>query len=306
MQVGFIGLGHIGQPMANNLLKSGFKLTVHDIVEDKAQPLLDSGAVWADSPGAVAEVTDVIITSVPGPPETREIIEGNRGILAGVRHGSTWIETSTTDLNEMKRLSGLLAAKGVKTLEAPITGGVPKAWEGKVTMFVAGEKSDFESVLPVFEGIGDKIYYMGPLGAGLVTKLITNMLSFVHHVALGEGLMMGAKAGIDLWSLRDAIQASYGASFACEEGAPQIFDGSYNPNFSLDLTLKDFDLAIAFAGQIGAAWGLIPHVREYYEQARRQYGGNSGLSSVVRLTEDAVGLQLRAHQHATEVDEQRL
>ena len=298
MKIGFIGLGHIGEPMANNLLKSGFQLTVHDIVEDKAERLLASGAEWAESPRAVAEVTDVIITSVPGPPETRAVIEGEKGVLEGVRSGSTWIETSTTDLNELQRLSGLLAARGVKTLEAPITGGVPKAWEGKVTMFVAGDKTDFEDLRPVFEGIGDKVFYMGPLGAGLVTKLITNMLSFVHHVALGEGLMMGAKAGIDLWSLRDAILASYGGSYACQEGAPQIFDGSYNPHFSLDLTLKDFDLATDFAAQIGAAWDLIPYVKGYYERARDRYGGDSGLSSVVRLTEDAANLKLRAQTKA--------
>ena len=294
MRIGFIGLGHIGEPMANNLLRAGFGLVVNDLVEEKSLRLRAAGAAWAPTPRAVAGAVDVVITSVPGPAETRAVIEGPEGVLEGLRSGATWIEMSTTDAADLQRLAGLLGARGAATLEAPVSGGVPNAWKGLVTIYVGGPAADFERLRPVFAGIGDKVFHMGPLGTGQATKLIGNMLSFVHHIALGEGLALGAKAGLDLWALRGAIQAGYGGSFVCKEGAPMIFDGSYNPNFTLDLALKDFGLALDLARRLGASLDMIPYARAAYERARSAYGGDAGLSSVVRLTEDASSVSLRA------------
>jgi len=302
MHVGCIGLGHIGLPIANNILRGGFKLVVHDLDKSKAGSLLDGGATWAESPAALAAATDIIITSVPGPAETSAVIEGPRGVLEGIRPGAIWVEMSTTDLALLRRLSDRLAAKKATALDAPVTGGVPNARKGKAIIYVGGTRSDYEKVLPVLRTIGDKIFHMGPLGTGLITKLISNMLSFAHHVALGEGFVLGAKAGLDLWALREAIQAGYGGSYVLQEGAPLIFDGSYNPHFSLDLSIKDFDLAATVAREFGAVWRFIPQVREFYERAREVYGGDAGLASVVRLAEEASGVLLRSGPPGQEQD----
>ena len=227
MQIGFIGLGQIGHPMATNLSKAGFALVVNDLARERADALVAAGATWADDARAVAEAADVVITSIPGPPEVKAVFEGERGLLAGIRAGATWIEMSTTDVDQLRAFAGRLEEKGAKTLDSPVTGGVDNAWLGKVTIFVGGEREEFERRRSVFEGIGDVVHYMGPLGSGMTTKLITNMLGFNHQVAMGEALMLGKRAGLDLVALRAAAQTSTGASAVIERDGPFVFDGTY-------------------------------------------------------------------------------
>jgi 3-hydroxyisobutyrate dehydrogenase len=303
MKIGFVGLGNIGLPMATNLSRAGYRLNVHDLNRERADTLLEQGATWSPSPAALAAASDVVITSLPGPAEVASVMEAEHGVLSGIRAGATWIEMSTSDLKDLRRVAEVLKTKGVRTIDAPVSGGVPRAWQGFVTIYVGGEQEDVEHVRPVLNAIGDKVFHLGKLGSGQVTKVVSNMLSFVHHVALGEALAAGARAEIDLWQMRDALLAGYGGSFACSEGAPLILDGSYNPNFTLDLVLKDFALARELSKELACGWKLIPEVEAYYEQARQQYGGDAGMLSVVRLTEDAACLTLRASKPTTSDDQ---
>lgn len=293
MSIAFIGLGKIGNPMAMNLLKAGFTLTVHDLRRERADPLIAKGALWADD-AAAAAACDTVITSLPGPPEIRAVVTGERGLIAGLRRGGCWIDMSTNAPAELRGLAAMLAQNGVATLDSPVTGGVANARQGRVTMFVGGERADFERQLPVFNGIGDKVFHMGPLGSGMVTKLITNMLAFIHQVGLGEGLMLGARAGLDLATLREAIIASYGSSFVAVHDAPMILDGSYDPSFALDLVCKDLGLVSELGREVEVPLELAAHVARIFGRARERYGGESGILQVVKLLEEATGTALRA------------
>lgn len=294
MKVGFIGLGNIGNPMAANLRRSGFELVVHDLRRKSANNLVAAGATWADDPRQLAAASDVVITSLPGPVEVRTVLEGERGVIGSIRAGGAWIDMSTNSIVEVRRLGAILAAKGVEALDSPVTGGVENARKGKVTMFVGGERGSFERLRPVFEGIGDKIFHMGPLGAGTTTKLITNMIGFIQILALGEGLMLGARGGLDLGTLRQAIVASTAGSFMAENDVPMIFDGSYDPSFSLKLVCKDIRLAVELARTLDVPVELAALVEQTCNRARIQYGEDKGILTIVKLIEDATGVSLRA------------
>ena len=294
MRVGFIGLGNIGNPMAVNLAHAGFELVVHDLRRELTDNLIAMGASWADSPHELAAGTAVVITSLPGPPEVTTVVEGPGGVMEGIREGATLIDMSTNSVPEIRRMGDVLASRGVAMLDSPVTGGAANARQGKVTMFIGGEQASFDRVRIVFEGIGDKIFHMGPLGAGTTTKLITNMIGFTQILALGEGLVLGARGGLDLRTLREAIIASTARSAMAEYDVPMIFDGSYDPSFSLKLTCKDIGLAMELAKSLDVPVELAALVKQLCDRARIQYGDDEGALTLVKLLEDASGVTLRA------------
>ena len=293
MRVGFIGLGNIGNPMAVNLMRSGFELLVHDLQREHADNLIAAGARWAEGPRPLAAECEVVITSLPGPREVTAVVEGPGGLIEGLREQSTLIDMSTNSVSEVRRLGDALAARGVSMLDSPVTGGSTKAREGKVTMFVGGERGCFERVRAVFDGIGDKVFYMGPLGAGNNTKLITNMIGFIQILALGEGLVLGARGGLDLATLREAIIASTAGSAMADYDVPMIFDGSYDPSFSLKLVCKDIRLAVELAGNLDVPVELAALTEQICNRARIQYGEDEPILKIVKLLEDAAGVELR-------------
>ncbi len=189
MHIGFIGLGNVGAPLARNLQRAGHALTVRDLDRDRAADLLDHGARWADSPRTLAEGAEVVITSLPSPAAVSVVMEAEDGVLAGLAPGAIWIEMSTTDAAEVRRLAGRAAETGVATLEAPITGGCHRAISGDISILVGGEPGDFTRCRPLLEAMGGTVLHVGPLGQASVLKVITNMLAFVHLVAAGEGLI---------------------------------------------------------------------------------------------------------------------
>ncbi|MCP4357136.1 MAG: NAD(P)-dependent oxidoreductase, partial [Chloroflexi bacterium] len=213
--------------------------------------LLAQGARWADSPQAVAEQSDTVLTVLPSPAAVAAVVEGKRGLLAGLRSGSTWIDISTTDRRETQRLAALCAGKGIGVLEAPMTGGIPLAHEGRMTVLVGGDKDTFEENLPVLETIGGRIFHMGPVGSAAVAKVITNMLAAVHLWMLGEGLILGKRAGLDLGTFFEAIKASCANSFVAETEGPEILNGSYDYGFTFALQAKDANLAYELGREFG-------------------------------------------------------
>ena len=192
MNVGFIGLGNMGNPMAANILKAQYNLTVHDLRREMGQPLEDAGAKWGTSPKNVAAQSDVVLTSLPGPKEVEAVVLGEDGIFAGLNSGGTYIDLSTNSPTTLQKIAEIGASRGFHVLDAPISGGVFGARDGTLTIFVGGEQTDFERFQPLFQSIGDHIAYMGPIGSGHVTKLVNNFIMFINFAGVCEGMAIGA------------------------------------------------------------------------------------------------------------------
>ena len=293
MHIGFIGIGNMGEPVVHNLLDKGFTVSVHDIVRERVARVLEKGAVWAQTPAAVAAAAEAVVTSLPGPPQVRAVVEGPEGLLEAMRPGTAWIDMSTSDRHQTERFAGQLAARSVATIEAGCTGGVDAAWKGHVTLYIGAAEEDFERWKPVIDGLGDRVFHMGPLGAGMTTKLITNLLSFTQQTALAEGLTIGALAGLDPAMVVEAIRASYASSFIAEIDGARVLGGSYDPSFTIGLVAKDAGLGLALAGELGAPLRLIPLTGQVVEEARAAYGDDAGNLSTMRLYEDAAGVKFR-------------
>ncbi len=294
MRYGYIGLGHLGAHLAGSLLREGFPLTVTDLNKDLAAPLLARGARWADSPKAVASACDAVITCLPSPTVSEKVLCGPDGILAGLRRGGTWIEMSTLGRDEILCLAAKAAEKGVAALESPVTGGVHRAAAGEITVLAGGDKALFEAHRPALEAMGGEIFHMGPLGSAAVIKVITNMLAFIHLVAVGEALMLTKRGGIDLAQAFHAIKASSGNSFVHETESQLVLNGSYKINFTMDLALKDLGFALAFGREFGVPLDLATLTTQTFVRAREAYGGSAWSTQVVKLLEDALKIDLRA------------
>ena len=294
MKIGFVGLGHMGAPIAANLVSAGFQLTVHDLRPAAADHLLALGADWADSPRLLAQDVDTIICSLPGPLQVEAVMLGDEGALAGARSGSTWIDMTTSSPDLLRNLAALAAQKGVDTLDAPVTGAVDGAAAGKSIYFVGGERHVFERHLPVFEAISDKVFHAGPLGAGLAAKLLTNLLWFINAVAIGDALMLGTRAGIPLPKVWEIIKSSAGNSWVAEHDVPAVFRGDYDPSFTLDLCCKDLQLIGDLGRDLDVPLELGSLAEQVFLRAKRQYGSEQGELHVVKLLEDALNTDLRA------------
>jgi 3-hydroxyisobutyrate dehydrogenase len=294
MNVGYIGLGNLGVHLAASLQRAGHTLTVHDLHRSAAAPLEAAGATWADSPAAVAAASDVVFTCLPSPAAVAAVVTGEHGLLSAMPPGSTWVDNSTIDQAEVLRLSALAAERGIRMLEAPVTGGVHKAAAGEITVLVGGDEALYEELRDLLGAVGSPVLYMGELGSAAVIKVITNMLAFIHLVAAGEALMLAKRGGLDLGAAFEAILNSSGNSFVHETESQVILNGSYNINFTMDLACKDLGFATNFGRQFGVPLELAGLVEQTFIRARSQYGGDAWSSQVVKLLEDALGTDLRA------------
>jgi 3-hydroxyisobutyrate dehydrogenase len=291
---GFIGLGHLGRHLASNLLRGRFPLIVHDLDRAAAEPLIAAGAAWGEDPAAVAAKVDAVITCLPSPAASLRVLAGERGILAGLGAGGTWIEMSTNGEEELLRMAALAQAAGARVLECPVTGGVHRAAAGEISVIVGGDADLFALHSPALEAMGGAIFHVGPLGKAAVIKVITNMLAFIHLLATGEALMLARKGGIDLGQAFAVIKASSGNSFVHETEGQLILNGSYDIDFSMDLAVKDLGFANAFGRAFGVPLDLGSMALQTFIRARAVYGGNANSTQVVKLLEDAVGVDLRA------------
>ncbi|HEX3498275.1 MAG TPA: NAD(P)-dependent oxidoreductase [Stellaceae bacterium] len=294
MRYGFIGLGNLGAHLASSLVRGGFALTVHDLNRAAADRLIASGARWADSPRSCAASVDAVITCLPSPAASRAVVTGTDGVLDGLRAGGTWIEMSTNDQHEIAGIAALAAARGVATLEAPVTGGVHRAAAGEITVLVGGDAATFAAHRPALAAMGGEVFHMGPLGKASVIKVITNMLAFIHLVAAGEALMLAKKGGLDLAQAFAAIKASSGTSFVHETESQLILNGSYNIGFTMDLACKDLGFAHLLGREFGVPLELAGLTEQIFRRGQAQYGGGAWSTEIVKLLEDAVGTDLRA------------
>jgi 3-hydroxyisobutyrate dehydrogenase len=294
MRYGFIGLGNLGGKLAASLARNGFDLVVNDADPKSAEPLLAAGARWAATPAEVAAQVDGVITCLPSSAVSERVLTGPEGVLAGAKPGATWIEMSTIDQDTILRLAAVAAERGVATLETPVTGGVHLAATGEITVIVGGDAELFERHRAAFAAMGRRIFHVGPIGSASLIKVITNMLAFVHLVAAGEALMLAKRGGLDLAQAFHVISASSGTSFVHETESQLILNGSYNINFTMDLACKDLGFAMKFGRDFGVPLDLAALTTQTFIRAREAYGGGAWSTEVVKLLEDALGVDLRA------------
>ena len=300
-RIGFIGLGNLGEPLCNSLVCKGFDVTVTDLNKGNATRLLAAGAAWSDDIAGVCRSANVVITALPSVAASRKVVEGVGGVFDNLAAGGVWIEMSTTDLQDLQRLEGLATARGIQVLECPVTGGVHLAHSGQITVLVGGEPATAQRVDPILKAMGGEIIYMGKLGNASVVKVVTNMLAFIHLVAAGEAMMLPAKYGVDPDATYRAIRASSGNSFVHETESKLVLSGSYNVKFTMDLACKDLGLVNAIAEKLGVPLELGSHTQQIFRRARGLFGADAQSPEVVRMLEQACGLELRAPGYPIEL-----
>ena len=295
MKIGFIGLGNVGGKLAGSLLRNNFDLTVRDLDESLTNPLKDLGAKVANSPKELAEQTDLIITSLPSPEISAEVMEANNGIINGLSENKIWLEMSTTDENEVKRLGEKVIAKKSIPMDGPVSGGCHRAATGNIAIFVGGERKAFEKILPALTVMGRKVLHTGDLGTASVLKVITNYLASVHLVALGEAWTVAKKSNLDLAKTYKGIAISSGNSFVHETESQVILNGSYNINFTMDLVLKDTGLFDNLAKKLNASLEISPQIVEIFKDGQKKYGSRAWSSMIVKRMEDLNNINFRAN-----------
>lgn len=291
MRIGYIGLGNLGGHMAMSLIRKGFDLSVHDRARQLADRHIAAGAQWSESAAALAGSSDVVMTCLPSPAVCEAVLSE---CLTAMKPGSIWIENSTLGRDEILRLAAMADAKGIRVLEAPVTGGVHLAARGEITVLAGGDKALFDEMTPILQSIGNKLFHMGSIGSAAIIKVITNMLAFIHLVADGEALMLAKRGGLDLGQAWAAIKASSGTSFVHETEGQLILNGSYDIAFTMDLALKDLGFAADFGREFGVPLDLASLTRETFIKGKTAYGGAAQSTQIVKLLEDALQTDLRA------------
>ena len=294
MKVGFIGLGNVGGKLAGSLLRNKFDLTVRDLDENLTKPFVEQGAKIANTAKELAEKVDLIITCLPSPEICSEVMEGSDGILNGLSKNKIWLEMSTTDEAEVKRLGQKVIEKKAIPLDGPVSGGCHRAATGNIAIFVGGEREAFNKILPALTVMGRKILHTGELGSASVLKVITNYLASVHLVALGEAWTVAKKSNLDLTKAYKGIAVSSGNSFVHETESQVILNGSYNINFTMDLVLKDTGLFDELAKKLNAPLEISPKIVDIFKDGQKKYGSRAWSSMIVKRMEDINQINFRA------------
>mgnify|MGYP001425542867 FL=1 len=294
MKIGFIGLGNVGGKLAGSLIRNNFDVTVREIDESLTNEFKKLGAKVAKSPKELAEKTDLIITSLPSPEVSAEVMESEDGILNGLSENKIWLEMSTTDEDEVKRLGNKVISKKAIPLDGPVSGGCHRAATGNIAIFVGGDRKAFEKILPALTVMGRKVLHTGELGSASVLKVITNYLASVHLVALGEAWTVAKKSNLDLAKTFKGIAVSSGNSFVHETESQVILNGSYNINFTMDLVLKDTGLFDNLAKKLNAPLEISPKIVEIFKDGQKKYGSRAWSSMIVKRMEDLNKIDFRA------------
>ncbi len=296
MKIGFIGLGNMGAGMAHNLLTyckdSGDDLIVFDINKTVLTEFIDKGAIDGEGTSNMCPQCDVLFTSLPSSKEINLLATGEKGILKTLKEGATWFETSTNELSHWEKIKAI-APTHLTLVDAPVSGGAERAQAGTLTTFLGIEKEvlqKFEALLKVY---ANKVVRMGPSGSGYVTKLVQLHLNYLTAQGIGETLMMGAKANLDLDALHSVLMNSCSQSYVVENYIPKVLDGSYDTSFALGLAEKDMKLIVELGQHLGISIPLGEKVYNTYQEAIKVYGDEAPHLSVVRLIEEKHNQQLR-------------
>jgi 3-hydroxyisobutyrate dehydrogenase len=290
--IGFIGLGNVGAKLAGSLARHGMRLSVRDLNPDLEAAFVQQGATRAGSPREMAESADVIITCLPSPAACAQVMEQADGILAGLRAGTVWLEMSTTDAAEVRRLGALVAARGATAMDCPVSGGCHRAATGNIAIFAGGSRAAFDRVLPILSILGRRILHTGPLGSASILKVVTNYLCTVHLAALAEALSVAKVAGMDMNTTYEAIRISSGNSFVHETESQVILNGSRDISFTMDLVIKDVGLFDTLAQNLHVPVEVSPLVLEIFKDGARRYGARELSPNIIRRLEEACGIRV--------------
>lgn len=287
MNIGFIGLGVMGSPMAQNLQCSAHhQLIVFDIEPTRCDSVCAFGAVRVESITAAVRDVDVVMTSLPGPRQIEAVALGDAGLLAAMRRGATWIDLSTNNIEVAGRIRQAASNQGVDILDAPVSGGDEGARAGNLTVLVGGEQAVFERCLPLLQCIGERITLLGPHGAGYSAKIAQVVLCYLHSLALSEALMLGVKGGVEVEQMLSIIQNSTGKSYVADRYGPPILNGDYDSSFTVGLAHKDMRLARDMAAELGIHLPMCELTTDTYARAIESYGFEANHLMAVRLLEE--------------------
>jgi len=294
MKVGFIGLGTMGASMAANLQKAGHDLVVHDIRRAAAERHLAAGAVWADSPKALAEQVEVIFTSLPGPPEVEAVALGPSGLLAGMKPDTAYFDLSTNSPTLVRQISAKFAEKNVYMLDAPVSGGPKGAASGKLALWIGGDEQQFNRHKKVLDAIGDQARYIGPIGAGSVAKLVHNCAGYAMQCCLAEVFTMGVKAGVEPLALWEAVRQGAGGRRRTFDGlVDQFLPGKYDPPaFALRLAHKDVTLATQLARELKVPMHMANLALDELTEAMNRGWENRDSRVAMLLQQERAGVKI--------------
>jgi len=301
MKIGFIGLGNVGGKLAESLMRNKFNLTVIDLDDNLVKRFVSKGCATAKSPKELAEKVDLIITCLPSPKVCSDVMETKDGIIEGLSKNKIWLEMSTTDNNEVKRIGELVKLKGAVPLDGPVSGGCHRAVKGNIAIFVGGERKSFEKILPALTAMGKKILHTGELGSASILKVITNYLASTHLAALGEAWTVAKKSNLDMKKTFKGIQISSGNSFVHETESQVILNGSYNINFTMDLVEKDMTLFNNLSKKLNVPLAISSLVLSIFKDAHEKYGSRAWSSMAVKRLEDICKINFRASGYPEEL-----
>ena len=298
MKVGFIGLGTMGASMAYNCLQGGNEMVVHDIRREAATRHLEAGADWADSPREVAEASEIVFTSLPGPTEVEAVGLGEDGILEGMSEGKVYFDLSTSTPTLIRHIHEQAAARGIHVLDAPVSGGPRGAASRNLAIWVGGDKEVFDRCKPVLDSIGDKAYYVGPIGCGAVAKLVHNCTGYIVQAALAEVFTMGVKAGVEPLALWQAVRKGAQGRRGTFEGlAEHLLPGKFDPpDFALRLARKDVDLAVGVGREYDVPMRLAQLTLQEMTEALNRGWGHRDSRVAMLLQEERAGVEVRVDE----------
>jgi 3-hydroxyisobutyrate dehydrogenase len=300
MKIGFIGLGTMGRHMASNLITAGHELVVHDVRREATAPHREAGARWAETPQGVAEATDVVFTSLPGPPEVEAVALGEQGLLAGLAAGKVYFDLTTNAPALVRRIHGVFGARGIHMLDAPVSGGPRGAETRRLALWVGGDEGVFKRYKALLGAIGDQPHYVGPIGAGSVAKLVHNCAGYVIQTALAEVFTMGVKAGVDPLALWKAVrQGAVGRRRTFDGLVDQFLPGRFEPAaFALRLAHKDVTLAVGLGREHKVPMRLANITLEELTEALNRGWGERDSRVAMLLQEERADVAIRVAEAA--------
>ena len=294
-KIGFIGLGTMGGSFASNLQKAGYELVVHDLHRQLAERQLAAGAAWAETPRAVAEATEVVLTSLPGPAEVEAVaLDPTDGLLAGMRPGAVYFDLTTNAPTLIREVHAAFAEKGMHVLDAPVSGGPKGAASGRLAIWVGGDEAVFQEHRAVLDALGDQVRYIGPIGAGSIAKLVHNAAGYAIQCALAEVFTVGVKAGVEPLALWQAIrQGARGRQRTFDNLADNFLPNRYDPpSFALRLALKDVTLASQLGRDVGVPMRLVDLTRAEMAEAFNRGWGERDSRAFMLLQQERAGIEI--------------
>ena len=293
MKIGFIGLGIMGRPMVRNLLKGGYSITIHDIAPAAVAELTAAGATAGGSSVDTAAQSDVIITMLPDGPDVEAAVFGTRGILEGARKGSIVVDMSSISPLVSQKISAACEPKGIGFLDAPVSGGEPKAIDGTLTIMAGGEQSVFDKVLPILQKMGSSVTLTGPVGAGNVTKLANQIMVACNIAAMGEALVLATRAGLDPEIVFNAVKGGLAGSTVLNAKAPMVIARNFKPGFRIELHEKDLRNALLAAESMKVSLPLTSLVQQMLISLMNEGKGGLDHSAIVTFIERMAGIEVK-------------